>query len=439
MPIPDCDELCLDIKNVSKSYRQRIDNRNEAKGSWQILIENLFRIKASVRSNSKAFFALNGVSLKVKKSESLGIIGQNGSGKSTLMQIIAGTLSPTSGEVRIKGNVAALLELGSGFNPEFTGKENVIINAKILGLSEDQLQLKMKRIESFADIGDFFNQPVRTYSSGMRVRLAFAVLVQVNPDILIIDEALAVGDARFKLKCFSFLREFKNKGGTLILVSHDLNSIARLCSQAVLLQEGCILAKGKPNDVINEYSRILSIDNNPNKRKFKRRQILDEEKNSHAEPSKEFSYGGEYAKILDIQLNCKDNKNVKVINSGKPFEVIFTVKAYEDIKDPIYAMTFKNHRGQQVYGQNSLFAKINTKSLKSGDKVEIHFKQYCNISAGDYFISIGLTRFEDEKLQIIHRRYDALEFKVINTDGSFGIANCYSLISVSPYNELAND
>ena len=203
MATPDHDELCLDIKNVSKSYRQRIDNRNEAKSSWQILIENLFRIKSNATSNRKEFLAVNGVSLKVKKSESLGIIGQNGSGKSTLMQIIAGTLSPTSGEVEIQGNVAALLELGSGFNPEFTGKENVIINAKILGLTEDQLQLRMKSIESFADIGDFFNQPVRTYSSGMRVRLAFAVLVQVKPDILIIDEALAVGDARFKLKCFS--------------------------------------------------------------------------------------------------------------------------------------------------------------------------------------------------------------------------------------------
>ena len=158
--------------------------------------------------------------------------------------------------------MAALLELGSGFNPDFTGKENVIINGKILGLTEPEIKSKLQNIQNFAEIGGFFNQPVSTYSSGMVLRLAFAVLTQVNPEILIIDEALAVGDAKFQLKCFAFLEEFKTKGGTLILVSHDLNSIARLCSHSILLHEGRLIASGKPNDVINEYSKILSIDKN---------------------------------------------------------------------------------------------------------------------------------------------------------------------------------
>ena len=176
------------------------------------------------------------------------------------MQMIAGTLKPSSGKIFVHGKVAALLELGSGFNPDFTGRENVIINGKILGLNDQEIKAKLQNIQIFAEIGDFFDQPVSTYSSGMVLRLAFSVLAQVKPDILIIDEALAVGDARFQLKCFSFLEEFKNKGGTLILVSHDLNSIARLCSHSILLHEGSLLASGKPINVINEYSKILSLD-----------------------------------------------------------------------------------------------------------------------------------------------------------------------------------
>ena len=347
------------------------------------------------------------------------------------MQIIAGTLKQSSGKFYVRGKVAALLELGSGFNPDFTGKENVIINGKILGLTESEIKSKLQNIQNFAEIGGFFNQPVSTYSSGMVLRLAFAVLTQVNPEILIIDEALAVGDAKFQLKCFAFLEEFKTKGGTLILVSHDLNSIARLCSHSILLHEGRLIASGKPNDVINEYSKILSISTdslpaNETSQSFTKREKIIEVEQSR---SKEFSYGGDKAQIKEIKLLDSHNRETQVLKSGEIFTVSFEVYTNNKIEKPIYALTIKDAKGQQVYGQNTHFSKEQVESLSAGERVQIRFQQYANLGGGDYFISIGLTRFEGDNLEIIHRRYDVLEVKVINTDGSFGITNCFSSIS----------
>ena len=423
--------LCLEATNVSKLYYRNIVFSKQ-KSNVKKILSVLFRNENLPKKDIETFHALKNISLTLRIGESLGIIGLNGSGKSTLMQIIAGTLSPSSGEVFVRGKVAALLELGSGFNPDFTGKENVFINGKILGLTESDIRSKIDSIKKFAEIGDFFDQPVSTYSSGMVLRLAFAVLVQVNPEILIIDEALAVGDARFQLKCYAFLEEFKSNGGTLILVSHDLNSIARLCSHSVLLHEGCLLAKGKPNDVINEYSKILSLDeksikaNTDNNNSLKRDQILAVE----TAKSKEFSYGGTKAVINDIKLLNHENNETLVLQSGEEFSVSYIVEAKENIHSPIYAMTIKDGKGQQVYGQNTRFAKVQVYDLNKGARIQVNFQQRSNLGSGDYFISVGVTCFKGEDLQVIHRRYDALEIKVINTDGSFGIANCYSKVKM---------
>lgn len=425
-------DYCLKIKEVTKIYLKDSGTEKNPNNRIQKLFSVLWGNENFEKKDIQIFHALKDVSLSLKIGESLGIIGLNGSGKSTLMQIIAGTLKPSSGKVSIRGKVAALLELGSGFNPDFTGKENVFINGKILGLTESEIRNKIEDIKNFAEIGDFFDQPVSTYSSGMILRLAFAVLVQVNPEILIIDEALAVGDARFQLKCFAFLDEFRNKGKTLILVSHDLNSIARLCSQSVLLHDGQILAFGKPNDVINEYSKILSLDeksikaNTDNNNSLKRDQILAVE----TAKSKEFSYGGTKAVINDIKLLNHENNETLVLQSGEEFSVSYIVEAKENIHSPIYAMTIKDGKGQQVYGQNTRFAKVQVYDLNKGARIQVNFQQFSNLGSGDYFISVGVTCFKGEDLQVIHRRYDALEIKVINTDGSFGIANCYSKVKM---------
>ncbi|MDC0368879.1 ABC transporter ATP-binding protein [Opitutales bacterium] len=426
-------EKILEVFEVSKSYNlnnpRKLDSGTE---KWSIFKEAILGSKRKQFSIPKNFFALQNVSFEVKKSESLGILGLNGSGKSTLLQIIAGTLSPSYGKVCMRGKVAALLELGSGFNPDFTGKENVIINGKILGLTESEIKSKFRSIQDFAEIGKFFYQPVSTYSSGMVLRLAFAVLAHVNPEILIIDEALAVGDPRFQLKCFAFLEEFKSKGGTLIIVSHDLNSIARLCSHSILLHEGCLIAEGKPINVINEYSKILSISTNFTaanetlKSFTKRKQIIEVEQSI----SKEFSYGGDSAQIKEIKLLNSHNRETQVLQSGEMFTVSFQVYANNKIEKPIYALTLKDTKGQQIYGQNTHFAKITTKDLIKDDKVLVKFVQYCNLNEGDYFISLGVTRFKDNNLEIVHRRYDVLELKIISTDGSFGCANCFSKIEI---------
>jgi ABC-type polysaccharide/polyol phosphate transport system ATPase subunit len=422
--------LCLETINVSKIYHKSTDRSSNQNSKIQKLFSVLWGSENVERKDIETFHALKDVSLSLKSGESLGIIGLNGSGKSTLMQIIAGTLSPSSGKVCVQGKVAALLELGSGFNPDFTGKENVIINGKILGLTESEIKSKLQSIQNFAGIGDFFHQAVSTYSSGMVLRLAFAVLAHINPEILIIDEALAVGDARFQLKCFTFLEEFKNKGGTLILVSHDLNSIARLCSHSILLHEGSFLASGKPIDVINEYSKILSLEESSNETTAENVSSLNRAQILETETDKEFSYGGKKAQIKDVKLFNKQNEETNVLKSGEEFSVSFLVEAKERITSPIYALTIKDSRGQEVYGQNTHFSKVQVESLSSGERVQTKFQQYANLGAGDYFISIGLTRFEGDNLEIIHRRYDALEIKVINTDGSFGIANCYSKVEM---------
>lgn len=424
--------LCLETNKINKIYHKNSAGESNQNSKIHKLFSALWGNENIEKKDIQTFHALKDVSFSLKIGESLGIIGLNGSGKSTLMQIIAGTLKQSSGKVYVRGKVAALLELGSGFNPDFTGKENVIINGKILGLTESEIKSKLQNIQNFAEIGDFFNQPVSTYSSGMVLRLAFAVLVQVNPEILIIDEALAVGDAKFQLKCFAFLEEFKSKGGSLIIVSHDLNSIARLCSHSILLHEGCLIAEGKPINVINEYSKILSIPtdvspaNEKSQRFTKREKIIEVEQSR----SKEFSYGGGKAQIKEIKLLNSHNRETQVLKSGEMFTVSFQVYANNKIEKPIYALTLKDTKGQQIYGQNTHFAKIATKDLKKDDRALVKFVLYCNLNEGDYFISLGVTRFEDKNLEIVHRRYDVLEVKIICTDGSFGCANCFSEIEI---------
>ena len=452
------EEFVLDIQGLSKTYPQTAPG-SDGKKNWKRMLGILTaKRETHAKKSLDEFHALRDVSFNLRRGESLGIIGLNGSGKSTLLQIIAGTLEPTSGTVKTNGRIAALLELGSGFNPDFTGKENIYLNATILGLSQSEIDAKYDDIVAFADIGDFIHQPVRTYSSGMGLRLAFAVVAHVEPDILIIDEALAVGDARFQSKCFCFLESLQKQGKTLLFVSHDVNSVARLCSSAVLLHEGKVHAIGKPSDVINEYSKILvqgepvaPTSEKPKPQQARTRQnsdpleevapdlrkaLLAEENAGELSHENEFAYGGEKGEIRNIQVQNAQGQEATVLVSGELFSVRFAVHAHESIVEPIYAMTIRDSKGQQIYGQNTLFSRVPTVDLDEGDKVEVLFRQSVNLGAGDYLISLGLTRFEGERLTVIHRRYDAFEVKVINIDGSFGITNCFSEITCNSTREV---
>ena len=239
----------ISLQGVSKAYR--VWNSPEAR--FKSIFLNLLGLKGQADKSYRDFFALSGINLEIPRGQSLGIIGLNGSGKSTLLQIIAGTLRPTSGEVQVRGRVAAMLELGAGFNPEFSGRENVYLNATVLGLSREEIDQRFAAIAAFADIGDFIEQPVKTYSSGMYVRLAFAVLTQIDPEILIIDEALSVGDFLFQQKCYDKIREFRQKGCTFLFVSHGMATVLELCDRALVLERGKMLFDGPPVEAIALY------------------------------------------------------------------------------------------------------------------------------------------------------------------------------------------
>jgi lipopolysaccharide transport system ATP-binding protein len=253
-------ETAISVEQIGKAYRLW---ENPSSRLMAPLLEGAARL-APVMFGLKAsrlyrdFWALQDISFQVRRGESMAIIGRNGSGKSTLLQIIAGTLQATTGSVRVNGRIATLLELGSGFNPEFTGRENIHLNATLFGLRREEIDARFADIISFADIGDFIEQPVKIYSSGMVVRLAFAVAAHIDPDILIVDEALSVGDARFQLKCARAIDRFLARGVTLLFVSHDTSMVKRLCKRALLLERGQLIYGGNPNDVVNLYSKLIA-------------------------------------------------------------------------------------------------------------------------------------------------------------------------------------
>lgn len=440
-------EYALELKSISKYFSKKI-NKNS------ILSYILFGTKRRLSKNS--FCALFDLNFKVPKGACLGLIGLNGAGKSTLLQILAGTLEPSSGNVYRNGKIGALLELGSGFNPDFTGRENIYLNASIFGLSKEEINQKIPDILNFADISEFVDQPVRVYSSGMLVRLAFSVIVFMNVDILMIDEALAVGDAKFQSKCFRFLKKFHENGNTLIFVSHDLNSITRLCDSAILLDKGKVVSEGSPKNVINEYSKILTNKNEDltdsqkgrsSKKRLKndtspqstnvkviyREKILEEESESNTYHSNEFSYGGKLGVIESVVTYDEKNKRSKVFQSGSTLILKFIFTAFSQISKPIYAITIKDTKGTQVFGQNTLFSNLITSDLIESDKIEITFNLDANLASGNYLVSVGVTKFNSEdELIVIHRRYDVIDIEITNLDGSFGVANCFCDIQQRP-------
>ena len=417
------------------------------------------------RQYFKEFWALRNIDLEVKKGESLGIIGRNGSGKSTLLQIICGTLTPTEGEVRTNGKVAALLELGSGFNPEFTGIENVFLNASMLGLKKTEIENRLDNILGFADIGDFVNQPVKTYSSGMAVRLAFAVISHVDADILIVDEALAVGDIFFTQKCMRYINRFRDEG-SLLFVSHDAGSVASLCDKALLLESGKMQMYGKPKDVLNTYNKKAYIgrqeleiciqeDKIKEEREDKsleaesdnesreiwidyRKDIISGKKNSgyiHVEKfsdtlMKSESFGNGNAMIEDIRLlQGSTEKPILFGNGGEIVKLNITARAIKKIEKPIVGFILKNERGLVLLGENSLNSKEQLsggnkrKSIEEGTSFLSTFEFTLPLlPAGKYSFTVSIADgglFDHQQLQWMN---DALIFESTNTTIAAGLA-----------------
>jgi ABC-type polysaccharide/polyol phosphate transport system ATPase subunit len=419
------DPYILTVSNVSKTFEKILEDENSGRTGWKALL-NCFIYKKSNQINLESFTALDKISFSVSKGNSLGIMGLNGSGKSTLLQIIAGTMQPSQGRLSHNGKVAALLELGSGFNPEFNGFENIYLTGSLYGLERKIIDQKLDSIVNFANIGEFINQPIKTYSSGMGLRLAFAVAAHLDTDILIIDEALAVGDARFQIKCFNFLEDFQRKGGSLILVSHDLNSIAKLCETSILLHQGKLVRNDLTINVINHYSKIISeqsMESNLNQETPVHDQDMEK-----ADGPELLSYGGELGELNSV---CINNNKTEILCAGDEFTITFRATAFSKIIKPIFALRIRDSKGQEIYGTNTKFLKIKTPNLESGDSVTVKFIQNANLGVGKYFISVGFTYYQGNELIVVHRLRECLEFEVFNEDGSFGISNCFSNVSVS--------
>ena len=355
----------------------------------------------------------------------IGIIGLNGSGKSTLLKIIAGVLNPTSGRVLVNGRISALLELGAGFNMEYNGIENVYLNGTMMGFSEKEIEAKLPDILSFADIGDYVYQPVKTYSSGMFVRLAFSVAINIEPEILIVDEALSVGDVFFQAKCYHKFEEFKKMGKTIVFVSHDLSSISKYCDRVYLLNQGNLLGEGSPKEMIDAFKRVL----------VGQYEIHDKEDMDIHIPENVLNpelleYGTKQAEMTEFYIT--DDKGVKTtaVIKGTEFTIHVKVAFRDRIVAPIFAFSFKNIKGTEITGTNSMIEKAFLEPVEAGTVKEVTFKQNMSLQGGEYLLSLGVTGYEGSEFQVYHRLYDVLNVTVVSDKDTVGFYDMNSKVEV---------
>ncbi len=400
-----------DLKKVYKLYDKPSDRFKEAFGL--------------TRKKAKEHYALNGVSLEIFQGETVGIIGTNGSGKSTILKIITGVLSPTSGEVNVNGRISALLELGAGFNMEYNGIENVYLNGTMMGFSQKEIDAKLPEILKFADIGDYVYQPVKTYSSGMFVRLAFAVAINIEPEILIVDEALSVGDVFFQAKCYHKFEEFKKMGKTIVFVSHDLSSISKYCDRVYLLNQGNLLGEGSPKEMIDAFKRVL----------VGQYEIHDKEDMDIHIPENVLNpelleYGTKQAEITEFYIT--DDKGVKTtaVIKGTEFTIHVKVAFRDRIVAPIFAFSFKNIKGTEITGTNSMIEKAFLEPVEAGTVKEVTFKQNMSLQGGEYLLSLGVTGYEGSEFQVYHRLYDVLNVTVVSDKDTVGFYDMNSKVEV---------
>jgi lipopolysaccharide transport system ATP-binding protein len=359
-----------------------------------------------------AFWALRDVSLEVNHGASLGIIGANGAGKSTLLKILCGTLSPTSGTLNIGGRITGLLELGSGFHPEFTGRQNIFLNASLLGLSDEEIHAQLPKIIDFAELGDFIDHPLRIYSTGMALRLGFSVAANINPDILIIDEALAVGDAYFQQKCLRRLREFKEGGGTLLFVSHDPGAVKLLCDEAVLLHEGRIAEQGSPDDVLNYYNALVARQVS-DKASFKIEKARKNKKQSATQRSGTFD-----ALITKIDVIC-DKKSTRTLVSGNKGEIAVELVALSEIKSPTVGIALRDRLGYEVFATNTFRVKQKMPELKPGDKMTVKFALNFDIGPGNYTVTAAVHSGLDHLQECYDWADKFIAFKILPETDSY--------------------
>jgi lipopolysaccharide transport system ATP-binding protein len=384
------------VQNVSKLYRLY---RRPSDRLWELL--------PRVRPRHTDFWALREVSLQVEKGETLGIVGPNGSGKSTLLEIVSGILQPTSGRVLTRGRTAALLELGAGFNPEFTGRENVYLNGEIMGLSRAQIAKAMPSIEAFAEVGEFIERPVKEYSSGMSVRLAFSTAIHVEPEVLIVDEALAVGDAVFANRCVRKFEELRDRRVTVLFVSHDLGLVKQLSERAILLLHGRIEAEGTPNDVINRYIGLVL------EKQAQRIQRDGRLPSTHR-------HGDGSSEVISVEILDAAGLAVGSVASGAPIKVRVCSRFHAHVCDPMVGILIRTRIGMEVYGTNTRIEKKSLGDLEPGDELQVDFHIECWLTPQTYTLTVATQNADGSSHDWLD---DAIAFDVVDARHAAGVAN----------------
>lgn len=426
-------DVTIRVDHVSKVYRLYEKPRDRIKEAFSLRRKTYYR----------EHFALQDVSFEVGRGETVGIIGTNGAGKSTILKIITGVLSQTSGEVAVNGRISALLELGAGFNMEYSGIENIYLNGTMIGFTREEIDRKIDDILAFADIGDFVHQPVKTYSSGMFVRLAFAVAINIDPEILIVDEALSVGDAFFQVKCYHKFEEFKRQGRTIVFVSHDLSSVQKYCDRVILLNKGRKYAEGAPKDMIDLYKRVMAGEDNAVPGGASGTGAL---AGGQAEPQAQegalwresmeenpncSSYGNGAATILDYCVMDQSGRITNVLSAGEDYTVRMKVQFHKALSEPVFALTIRDKQGTDICGTNTMFEDFNTGDVRDGDVREISFTQRMDLKGGEYLLCLGCTGFNDGDFEVYHRLYDVCLLRVASGKTMVGFFDMCTRIGYS--------
>ncbi len=382
----------LSVQNIGKAYRTY-------RSEWQRFARWFGLPTRPAEEN----WVLRHVSFDIQPGEAIGIIGQNGAGKSTLLKIITGTLQPTEGEVHVYGRISAILELGMGFNPELTGRQNVYHTAGLMGFQAEQVREVISEIEAFAEIGEFFDEPVRTYSSGMQMRVAFAVATAWRPEILIVDEALSVGDAYFSHKSFNRIREFQEQGTSLLIVSHDRSAIQALCTRALLIENGTIIRDGDPEEIFDFYNAIIA-----------------EKENSTVEIRKlddgkvQTRSGTGEAHIVSVSLHDANDSPVEYVPVGNPVSLRIAVKVNHPVPELVVGYMIKDRLGQPIFGTNTYHLDCPQKDLVAGDSLEYHFSFPASLGVGSYSVAVAIHTTDSHLERNYEWRDHALVFNMVN-------------------------
>ncbi len=419
-------EYAIKVEHISKIYKLYRNKADRLKDALHLTNKKVY----------EQFFALSDVNFSVKKGETVGLIGTNGAGKSTLLKVLTGVLTPSEGQIEINGKVSALLELGAGFNGEYTGMENIYFNGTLMGYTREQMEKKVPEIIAFAGIGDYIYQPVKMYSSGMFARLAFALAINVEPDILIVDEALSVGDIYFQSRCFKKMDDIKRRGTTILLVTHDMSSVIKYCDKVVVLNHGRVVKEGKPKQMVDIYKKILvnQYDENEENAKGGQTKTLTAEEGSWMSRlslnDENVLYGSGKARIVDFGIFDESEQITGMILKKSMFHFKVKVEFLEDIEYPIFTYTIKNAKGAEITGTNTMFEKVDFPLARKGEQYIVTFTQRALLQGGEYLVSFSCTGYEDGQFVVYDRHYDVVNLTIVSEQDTVGSFDMDSKVTI---------